>query len=355
MNKLITFLMIILPTLLFAGEKGNGGYSIVCRDQEGRITSAEILDLYEGRVISKNSYIDSLRTYDDYMNEAIHNLKDPLFIKYLIAELKLYEKNRIFIPVGNELEGTEDALPSIRKKGCSFEQVANYLSTGEILISEEIYQHFDEVNKVALALHEAIYSIRRKAVGDTHSKVTRKIVAEILSSSPDTLIIQEWVSDTLYRPNNSTPCGLEGNLYERIQSCLYTKISSTEMVLVSRTKEGKEVWFDKVKRLLWSDRYGEYTNFEEAIMFCASIHDEMGYLYDYEWRLPTADELRSMAPTYITTLPNMNRFGDPFWFWTKTLKGTSVLIFNGADGQISSNPFKNLRNGSVRCVAKVTP
>lgn len=345
----------MMTTLLFAGEKGNGGYSVVCRDQAGSITSAEILDLYEGRVIYKNSYSEGQISSDDHMKEAINNLKDPLFIKYVNIELKLYIKNKIFIPIGNELEATEDAFPSIRKKNCKFEQVANYLSTGEILIAEEIYQHFDELNKGALALHEAIYSIRRKAVGDTDSKTTRKIVSEILSLSPDSELIQKWISDTLYRPNNSTPCGVEGNLFERIQNCLYTKISSNEMVLVSRTKEGKEVWFDKEKRLLWSDRHGDYTNFEEAIMFCASIHDEMGYLYDYEWRLPTVDELKAMAPIYITTLPNMNRFGDPYWFWTSSLKGKSVIIFNGADGQISPNPFKNLRNGSVRCVAKVFP
>ena len=355
MKIVISFLILMMPTLLFAGEKGNGGYSVVCRDQEGSIISAEILDLYEGRLISKNSYDEGQRSFDDYMKEAIKNLKDPLFTKYLITELQLYEKNKIFIPIGNELESTEDAFPSIRKKNCKFEQVANYLSTGEILISEEIYQHFDELNKGALALHEAIYSIRRKAVGDTQSKTTRKLVSEILSLLPDNEIIQKWISDTLYRPINSTPCGLEGNLYERIQSCLYTKLSSNEMILVSRTKEGKEVWFDKEKRLLWSDRYDDYTNYEEAIMFCASIHDEMGYLYDFEWRLPKAEELKAMAPTYITTLPNMNRFGDPYWFWTSSLKGKSVIIFNGADGQVSANPFKNVRNGSVRCVAKVVP
>ena len=127
------------------------------------------------------------------------------------------------------------------------------------------------------------------------------------------------------------------------------------MFLVTRTQDGREVWFDQIKGLLWSDRFQDYVNYDEAITSCASIHSEMGHLYDYEWRLPTIVEFSARASEYITILPNMNRFGDPYWFWTSSSKGKSVIIFNGADGQKSSNPFKALRNGSVRCVAKVNP
>jgi hypothetical protein len=42
-------LAVISSKAAFAGDKGNGGYSIVCRDSANKITSAELLDVFEGR------------------------------------------------------------------------------------------------------------------------------------------------------------------------------------------------------------------------------------------------------------------------------------------------------------------
>lgn len=355
MKTFFYFFVIFTPFLLFAGEKGNGGYAVVCRDQNESILSAELLDIYEGRIIYKKTFSYGEHSREEIVNSGISKLTDPLFINFLKKEISLIERNSIFIPVGNELEATEDAFPAIKKSGCRFEQLANYQKSGEILISEEIYNHLNELNKAALTLHEAIYSIRRKSVGDKTSESARKMTSQLLAMNTDFEMIGKWISDTFYRPNNTTPCGLTGYLYERIENCLYTKKDFSKMFLVTRTQDGQEVWFDQIKGLLWSDRFQDYVNYDEAITSCASIHSEMGHLYDYEWRLPTIVEFSARASEYITTLPNMNRFGDPYWFWTSSSKGKSVIIFNGADGQKSSNPFKALRNGSVRCVAKVNP
>lgn len=349
---ILAYLLFIHPTV-YAGEKGNGGYSVVCRNESGQIVSAELLDLYEGRIIYKKSYLPSENSIDEIIQISLRKIDDNTFLNFIKNELSKFEKNKIFIPSGNELEPTDDALPTIRKKGCNFEQLANYQSSGEILISEEIYNHLDNKNKAALTLHEVIYSIRRKSVRDVTSQVTRKIVSQLLATEPDIEIIQRWISDTLYRPNNTTPCGLEGSIFERIESCQYTKQASPPLYLVTRTEEGKEVWMDQSKKILWSDRFKEYVNFEEAISSCASIHEEMGFLYDFEWRLPRIEEFFSNGGIYLYILPNMNRFGDALWFWTSTTKGKSIMIFNGADGQSGSTPFRNLRNGSVRCVANL--
>lgn len=351
----ILFLTLLMTTLSYAGDKGNGGYSIVCRDNEnGPITSAELLDVYEGRVLFKRNFQVDQNSVADLINIAREKVSTfGYFSSKLDKEISLIEKNIIFIPAGNELEPTDDAFPPIRKKGCKFEQLANYTNSGEVLISSEIYDELDNINKAALVIHEAIYSIRRKALGETTSQNTRRLVAHLMASNGDPAVIERWVYDSLHRPNNKRFCGLTGSLEEKIESCSYVDSGRSSFVLVTRDEKLNEVWLDRSTKILWSDRIPEKMDFERALLACETYAQELGDLRDYKWRLPQASEYQSYGETLLNILPNMTRYSESYWFWTSTLNGRSVRTYNGLDGQIGWNPFKGSNSGSVRCVAEL--
>ena len=50
-NISVIALACLMGATAFAGKEGHGGNAVVCRDQAGKIKSAELLDLFEGRVI----------------------------------------------------------------------------------------------------------------------------------------------------------------------------------------------------------------------------------------------------------------------------------------------------------------
>ena len=62
--------ILMMSSLAFAGDKGNGGYSIVCRDSNNKITTAELLDIYEGRILYKRNYAVDLNSVEDLISLA---------------------------------------------------------------------------------------------------------------------------------------------------------------------------------------------------------------------------------------------------------------------------------------------
>lgn len=201
MKSLCIFLLMAVSLSSFAGgTAGNGGVSVVCRDTKGNITSAELLDIYEGREV----HALKIPNEDVGMDTRIQFVQLKLvrnsqFLTKFQDELALAQANTVFISKGNELEPTNDAFPVIRRKGCKFEQLANYTNDGNLLISQEIYDELDNNNKAALYIHEAVYSIRRK-VGDTNSQKSRRLVAHLMASNGDRAIIDSLISQVKPTP-----------------------------------------------------------------------------------------------------------------------------------------------------------
>lgn len=340
---------------LAAGEKGNGGYSIVCRDSNSLIASAELLDVYEGRLLYKKSYSVDLNTVEELVKIAQDRVrKYVLFASKLNKEIDLIEKNLVFIPEGHELESTEDAFPVIKKKGCEFEQLANYTEAGEVLVSQEIFDRIDNLNKAALILHEAIYSIRRKALGETTSQNTRRLVSQLMATNPDYKVIERHVLESLQQPNHANrPCGLTGSIEERMENCSYQVPQRFNMVLVTRTEKLKEVWLDVNNNLLWSDRLPNKMNLANAQLACKTTTEEMAFLNEFQWRLPSGTEFQISGESVIGSFHYQNGPEENNWYWSSTIKGRMVMIFNTLDASTTSSPFTNSRNGSVRCVSPV--
>ncbi len=227
----LSLMMIIgltLPAMALGSGVGNGGYSVVCRNPTTKqITSAELLDIFEGRNLhylefSNNPVLKS----EDFINFSLNYLEtvNKNFRDAVSDEVKKLEAKIIYIPENLVLEPTNDAFPTLGRKDCKFEQLATYTDENKLYVSKEIYSALDELNKAALRLHEAIYIIARKA-DQKDSKATRVIVSGSLALAPSNaeLIIAKVnemakvVTHNLPAPRST--CGKTGTLEKRILDC----------------------------------------------------------------------------------------------------------------------------------------
>jgi hypothetical protein len=143
------------------------------------------------------------------------------------------------------------------------------------------------------------------------------------------------------------PCGLEGSVDERIKDC---SSEAEGFVLVTRSKDFKEVHKEKSTGLLWSDRlpYMSHYNAETA---CSSNLKEVAGISGFTWRLPSIDEYKEAERNGIRkALPNMDN-----WFWSSSVH--SYDDYNGSGSAWLFDGTGDTYYGSrsslswVRCVA----
>lgn len=353
MSRYIMGLILMALTMTaFAGDKGNGGYSLVCRNENGKINSAELLDIYEGKILHNLDYQNNDLEVDSLILVALNRTaENDSFYGKMARELEHIQKNTIFVPEGHELELTEDAFPIIKKKGCEFEQLANYTVDEKLVISEEIYNKLDNLNKAALYIHEAVFAIRRKALNETSSFNSRKLTAHLISSNLEDLVLDRMILESLQRHDSfKRPCGLIGTIDQRIEDCSYKQAPRDYIVLVTRTLDQKEVYKDLVTGLLWGDRLPSRIRLSVATRICSNYAiPELGYI-KLDWRLPTIGEWERQFPRIQSVLPNMYGDGVDYLFWSSTSFSIYSYIINGSDGDISRE-FGQRKTASARCVS----
>lgn len=356
MKPVLTFIGLIACGLVFAGsEIGNGGYSIVCRDNKGPITSAEVLDIYEGRLLFKRTYGTQTASVDELVQMAQNRVQQhPHFAMLLRKELNLIAKNSVFIPEGNVLEPTRDHLPTIKKRGCEFGQLANWTHLGELIISQEIYDRLDNLNKASLIVHEAVYAIRRKAIGDKESPLSRRLVAHLMSENLDEEALSRFIAESLPSKGRKRACGLNGSLEERLEHCSYVEAPNQHFHLVTRTSDMKEVWLDKKAKLLWGDRFPRFMNLYEAEGVCHSVGSEMGNMTEFQWRLPLIEEFADLGQYATSLIPNLSSYNTNYMFWTSSTRNgnAGIYTYSETNNSVTYSFFKKI-SGSARCVAPI--
>lgn len=161
-----------------AGVDGGGGKGVVCRDDNNQIISAELLDLYEGRVqygisvpLSDEPVMDQVRNAIGYISEG----KGENFKESLNFTAKLVNLKKRILPNGTGLEDIDDSHHVITTKDCAIEQLANFTKGNQVLIDGEIWNKLNNTNKAALIVHEALYKQLRN-YGATNSIRARKFV-----------------------------------------------------------------------------------------------------------------------------------------------------------------------------------
>lgn len=158
-----------------------------------------------------------------------------------------------------------------------------------------------------------------------------------------------------FNPNQKFPCGLKGSVDERIKDCSYQLTSEKEgFVLVTRSKDFKEVHKEVSTGLFWSDRLPKTMDHYSAEKACNSSLKEVAGISGVTWRLPSIDEYKEAEKNGIRkALPNMN-----YWFWSSSVHrsySSYAWLFDGFDGSTDWYGRGRSRRGfivSVRCVAR---
>jgi hypothetical protein len=223
-----------LASSAWADRVGNGGVGVVCRTPKGQILSAQMLDIFEGKNMDANPlhYAENGMDLDTRIQLAtVQMVPNSKFLADFLTELSKVKANVVVLPredVG--LTPTNDAFPALYKKGCAFEQVANYMADGKIRVDREIYRHLNELNRAALYVHEAVYAVARADAGETNSIRSRKLTAQVLAQNPDTGVVRALMTQLVtpltppvpqhpaafnaivpgaYRPENPNICEFE--------------------------------------------------------------------------------------------------------------------------------------------------
>jgi hypothetical protein len=164
------FVILGVPALAGSGNSvGNGGDVVVCRDQQGKITSVEVFDIVEARVL-RNLKLDIepagriyLPTWEGKISVPLERLErlSPLRAANYRKQAEEFLDNARFVR-GVDLTDIPDSDHSIVPTGCRIEQIVirkepNFVDDRLYLINEDLWELLDEENKVVLVLHELHY------------------------------------------------------------------------------------------------------------------------------------------------------------------------------------------------------
>jgi hypothetical protein len=188
---------LILLGILFASQtyagvgSSGGGLAVVCRDPQGVIESAELLDLYEGVArdhLTIVSPLDSVEAEYLYFTQEIrHVVGDtrPVDQSVVSAFDQIMDGSFHFLPAGAHPAPTCDMGSTIPvPPGCDIEQLATYDDQTNIIdVDSEIWSALNTVNQGALIAHETLYRDYRVA-GDQTSENVRRLVALLFSTTP---------------------------------------------------------------------------------------------------------------------------------------------------------------------------
>jgi hypothetical protein len=171
------------------GVDSGGGKAVVCRDAQKQIVSAELLDLFEGRIL-RNSQ-PNLRDVDFRTQIADLDVKIKKLDSFaggfpglVPATLKLFEKATL-LSKNVRLEPTHDAIEIVVPRGCQLEQAAVFNTRlDRLFLDSEIWETFDQTNKAALLFHEELYDHLRRQYDEKDSFYTRQVVAHLFSTQP---------------------------------------------------------------------------------------------------------------------------------------------------------------------------
>ena len=163
------------------GISEGGGRSVVCRNPAGEITSAQMLDLYEGEKVYKLSVPRSDAPMEEQIAKALGKLSEKARLPIQFQAGFIREKMSL-LPEDVKLPLLEDSREFALPRNCEVEQLAIYYSMDNIQVDGQIWSKLSETDRAALLVHEAIYLYDRNG-GATTSRRSRRIVANLFSDA----------------------------------------------------------------------------------------------------------------------------------------------------------------------------
>lgn len=164
------FFLSLLAFNTFAGQDRGGGSGVVCRNDDGKITSVEVLDYYEAKtLLSLNldlgpkdlGYVDKVKLVAQRLKRV-----DKILSDYLVREIENFESNSSFISTSDLTRISDFSSPVTPPEGCNIVQMAaNKVSPLPFekifLVNADLWMKSNNQTKAGLALHEILFRFGR--------------------------------------------------------------------------------------------------------------------------------------------------------------------------------------------------
>lgn len=325
-------IMWLLSSLSFAAGNGTsgGGASVVCRDQSGKIISAQLYDLYEAQNNSTHP-VEILRNKEapqKQINEALQRWLErgasnsswenttEIDVATLRRTLGLVKRDWSPLRAGTRLPYTPDVNPSFLPKDsrCSLETTANYSDAkNTLLVDMEIFSLLSPTDQAALLVHEAAYKVNRIFSHEVSSENTRRMVARLFSKEKHNIKFQKSLGSI----------GIIDNAI-KLNAAIVDIIFGGKTLNCKESGEATPSLFLKAKKVKESDSTDEDSrapfNSEEDELYI-SMADSSG---------PLGDEVSLLIQREF--LPKKT-FGDDYF---------SFGVINGSDGIAIEVPLHDL-------------
>jgi hypothetical protein len=202
-----TFILLLcflgLSPLVYAGnDTGNGGNSVVCQNSDGTVRFAELLDLYEARVM--HGILPDLGAlsipYQQKVEDALGRLErlSPLRVAKYRNWISEFERDSLLLPGVTLIEVPDSdhvALPSgCKRMQLIVQKAPQFPEDKRYTISKDIWDHLDNDSRAAAVLHEVVYREGFEENHHTNSVAARYFNSILLSKRLGTMTIQEFVS-----------------------------------------------------------------------------------------------------------------------------------------------------------------
>lgn len=214
---------------------GGGGQGVFCSNEvkdprlQGRLL---VRDIYEatinyGRTMKsvKTESYDSNRIAPEsfkIITDSVKHYFGPSSKNFDFADQKFwigFEKRIFFIKDETPLQYSQDAnSPISLPEGCEIVQIAFWHEAsgpseeGVLYVDQKYWQKLDQLNKVALLVHEFFFKQARQA-GFKNSDFIREKVGQLLSVEGLDPIFEEWVSSNDTRVSDMLPNSMKGFKY----------------------------------------------------------------------------------------------------------------------------------------------
>lgn len=200
---LLTFLAFTLSTSAFAeggSHVGNGGGVWTCRAESSGhpLIWAELVDLSEGRrefnlSIPKSTEL-TREQWITLIEARMRGANAEFYAAYqkhmaIVREKFMLVHNSQFTTIGDDFHRTApDAQVYCPTGTVQYEQLANFTTEDHLIVNDEIWSDpvFTEIDRAALYIHEAVYSLLRERAGAHDSVKAREIVGRLFSNQPVT-------------------------------------------------------------------------------------------------------------------------------------------------------------------------
>lgn len=169
------------PQTFAGGMEGGGGNSVVCRDSLGKMISAEVFDLFEGRALY--GYIPK-ENADDFKSQArriAKKMDDATATNFFEKETERILNEMRFLPADVALRPVDDSNSIIKPSNCELFQTAIYLSNKRVYFDSNIWALLTETHRAALVSHEVFYAYLRLADETKDSGRARQYVSYMFS------------------------------------------------------------------------------------------------------------------------------------------------------------------------------